>query len=139
MSVTQDPNFLFSHDVALRWRDMDSYQHVNNSEYLTLCEECRIQWFNSLPGEWRSASAEPVVARIELDYKKPASYPRTIRVSLTLERLGNASLTLAHKLVAADQPELVFAEGRTVLVWTDPTRGVSTPVPRFVRETLPTR
>jgi acyl-CoA thioester hydrolase len=128
---------LFSLDVTLRWRDMDSYQHVNNSEYLTLCEECRIHWFASLPGPWRSIDAEPVVARIELNYISPMHYPHTVRISLFFERLGNSSLTLQHQLRSADDPNILFAEGKTVLVWSNPATGKSTPVPSLIRDTLP--
>jgi acyl-CoA thioester hydrolase len=131
-------NAFFSHIVRLRWRDMDSYNHVNNSEYLTLCEEARIAWFHSLDGAWRSDIAEPVVARIELDYKRPLSHPNDVIVKLALERLGNSSLSLLHTLTvkALDGAEVLYASGKTVLVWTNPQTGKSTPVPSFVRDSV---
>jgi acyl-CoA thioester hydrolase len=139
-TISREPSsvaqLLFSVDISLRWRDMDSYQHVNNSEYLTLCEESRIHWFHSLPGDWRSATAEPVVARIELDYRVPMHYPETVRAELHFERIGRSSLTLRHRLCSSIEPNKVYAEGKTVLVWTNPQTGSSTPVPDFIRNTL---
>lgn len=125
----------FTHKIALRWRDMDSYQHVNNSEYLTLCEEARIAWFRSLRGPWRSETAEPVIARIELDYKKPLVHPANVIVSLSLERLGNSSLSLHHTLTT-DADAMIYAVGKSVLVWTNPQTGRATPVPEFVRQSV---
>jgi acyl-CoA thioester hydrolase len=131
-------NYFYTHIVPLRWRDMDSYVHVNNSEYLTLCEEARIAWFRSLNGPWRSANAEPVVARIELDYKLPLTHPNDVTVRLALDRLGNASLSLTHSLSAPNEAgvEMLYAVGKTVLVWTDPQTGKSTPVPDLVRQSV---
>ena len=114
---------------------MDSYQHVNNSEYLTLCEEARIAWFRSLHGPWRSETAEPVIARIELDYKKPLVHPANVIVRLSLERLGNSSLSLHHTLTTDSDPS-IYAIGKSVLVWTNPQTGRTTPVPEFVRRSV---
>ncbi len=127
-----NPAPFFSHTMPLRWRDMDSYQHVNNSVYLTLCEEARIAWFRSLNGPWRSENAEPVIARIELDYKKPLLHPADVIVSLVLERVGNTSLSLYHTLSNVTDG-LIYAVGKSVLVWINPQTGRSTPVPEFVR------
>ena len=135
MSTAIFPAPFFTHTIALRWRDMDSYQHVNNSEYLTLCEEARIAWFRSLHGPWRSESAEPVIARIELDYKKPLVHPANVIVRLSLERLGNSSLSLHHTL-ATDVDATIYAVGKSVLVWTNPQTGRTTPVPEFVRRSV---
>ena len=129
------PEPFFSHIIALRWRDMDSYQHVNNSEYLTLCEEARIAWFRSLHGPWRSETAEPVIARIELDYKKPLVHPANVVVRLSLDRLGNSSLSL-HQTLTTDTDVTIYAIGKSVLVWTNPQTGRTTPVPEFVRRSV---
>jgi acyl-CoA thioester hydrolase len=128
-------DIFFQTVVPLRWRDLDAYGHVNNSNFLTLLEEARIAWFRTLAGPWRSAQAEPVVARIEINYLKPMMHPANIRATLALERLGNSSLTIKHQLI--DQSDGgIYADARTVLVWVDPSTGQSTPLPDSVRENL---
>jgi acyl-CoA thioester hydrolase len=121
--------------VPLRWRDLDAYGHVNNSNFLTLLEEARISWFRTLPGAWRGEQAEPVVARIEINYLKPMMHPATIRATLALERLGTSSLTIKHQLIDQSNGS-VYADARTVLVWVNPASGQSTPVPDSVRDSL---
>src|SRR3546814_7596641 len=39
---------LFRMPIALRWRDLDAFNHVNNSTFMTYLEEARIRWFESL-------------------------------------------------------------------------------------------
>ena len=42
---------LFRHAIEPRWRDLDAFGHVNNSNFLTYLEESRIQWFRTLGRE----------------------------------------------------------------------------------------
>jgi acyl-CoA thioester hydrolase len=127
---------LFSRDIAIRWRDLDAYDHVNNSEFLSLLEEARIQWFNSLPGAWRDARAEPVLARVEMNYRRSIRYPATVRVELGVLKIGRSSLGLGHQLSDA-QTGTVYADGSSVLVWVSPGDGRPVELPSTVRGALP--
>ena len=55
---------LASLTMPVRWRDLDAFNHVNNSTYLTWIEETRLQWMASLPGEWMNASYSPLLAAV---------------------------------------------------------------------------
>lgn len=125
----------FQREIPIRWRDLDAYDHVNNSVFLTLLEETRIQWFSSLPGPWRDARAEPVLARVEVNYRRPIRYPATVRVQLALQRIGRSSLALAHQLHDTASDEL-YADGSTVMVWVSPGDGRSVELPHSVRAAL---
>ena len=35
-------------DMAVRWGDMDAYNHVNNTVYFRYMEQCRLEWFARL-------------------------------------------------------------------------------------------
>lgn len=124
---------LLAIDLPLRWRDLDSYQHVNNSVFLTLFEEARIHWFGTLAEAWRTAESEPVIARVELDYLRPMHYPDSVRVSLYAEKVGRSSLCIANTLSPSQDPDLLYAKGKTVLVWVDPKSGMSVPLPASIR------
>lgn len=128
---------LFRTDLALRWRDLDAYDHVNNSVFLSLLEEARIRWFASLPGPWRTSEAEPVLARSEVNYRLPIRYPATVRVELRVARVGRSSLTLAHALSDAGSGVL-YSDGTTVLVWVAPLDGRSVPLPEVIRKAVST-
>lgn len=120
--------------LHVRWRDLDAFNHVNNSAYLTFLEESRLEWLRSVRGEWFNAHAMPVMAAVELHYRKPITWPAAIDVRITCERLGESSVTLGSCIVGHNEPACVYADGNVVIVWVDPTTGASVPLPKAIRE-----
>ncbi|HVX04924.1 MAG TPA: thioesterase family protein [Rhodanobacteraceae bacterium] len=119
--------------LHVRWRDLDAFNHVNNSSYLTFLEESRLQWLRTVPGEWFSAHAMPVMAAVELHYRKPIEWPAEIDVLLSCERLGNSSMTIGNRIVDRNDHGCVYADGNVVMVWVDPATGASVPLPDAIR------
>lgn len=115
--------------IELRWRDLDALNHVNNASFLTFFEEARLRWFARLAEAWQGAHYSPVLAAVHLNYRRQLSWPNAVLVTLHCERVGTTSLTLAHRLVAADDKNLVYADGNSVLVWVDPGSGKPVPLP----------
>lgn len=124
---------LFVAALAVRWRDLDAFNHVNNSSYLTYLEEARLQWLGQIQGPWFDDAAMPVLAASELNYRLPIAWPATLQVELRCERLGNSSLTLAHRIVDAADVQRLYSDGRVVLVWMNPASGRPVPLPAAVR------
>ena len=127
------PRVLFSAPIAVRWRDLDAFNHVNNSNFLTYLEEARLQWLKDVPGPWFDAHSMPLLAAAELNYRAPIEWPALIMVQLSCERLGNSSITIGHRIVDASDPRKLYCDGRTVLVWADPTTGKPVPLPEAIR------
>ena len=119
--------------LHVRWRDLDAFNHVNNSSYLTFLEESRLQWLRSVPGEWFSEHAMPVMAAVELHYRKPIEWPAEIDVLLSCERLGNSSMTIGNRIVDRNDHDRVYADGNVVMVWVDPATGAAVPLPDAIR------
>lgn len=119
--------------LHVRWRDLDAFNHVNNSSYLTFLEESRLQWLRTVPGEWFTEHAMPVMAAVELHYRKPIEWPAEIDVMLSCERLGNSSMTIGNRIVARDDHACLYADGNVVMVWVDPATGASVPLPDAIR------
>ncbi|WIG54754.1 MAG: Thioesterase superfamily [Rhodanobacteraceae bacterium] len=119
--------------LHVRWRDLDAFNHVNNSSYLTFLEEARLQWLRTVPGEWFSAHAMPVMAAVELHYRKPIEWPAEIDVLLSCERLGTTSMTIGNRIVDRNDHACVYADGNVVMVWVDPATGASVPLPDAIR------
>jgi acyl-CoA thioester hydrolase len=108
---------IFSHIMAVRWREMDALGHVNNAQYLSYVEETRLQWFDALHADWQAQSVAPIVAAIHVDFRKPLLWPEKIIVSLYATKKGSKSVTVGHRIVSAENADLVYAEGYTVMVW----------------------
>lgn len=126
------PAPLFVASLGVRWRDLDAFNHVNNSTYLTYLEEARLQWLQHVPG-WFDEHSMPVLAASEINYRRPIEWPAQLDVHLYCERLGNSSITIAHRIVNA-QDEGLYSDGKVVLVWMDPATGKTVPLPQSIRD-----
>lgn len=120
--------------LDVRWRDLDSFDHVNNSTYLTYVEEARLDWLRALPGPWVGDGRAPVLAAIGMDFRRPILWPARIVVELSPIRVGNSSLTLGHRILSEADASVVHAEGTATLVWIDTATGASAALPDNVRQ-----
>ncbi len=123
---------LFVASLGVRWRDLDAFNHVNNSNYLTYLEEARLQWLQHVR-DWFSEDAMPVLAASELQYRRPIEWPASLHIELRCTRLGNSSVTIAHRIVAADDPDRLYCDGHVVMVWMNPATGKAMPLPATIR------
>ena len=103
--------FMFTHRLDVRFRDCDPMGHVNNAVYLTYLEQTRFAHWRSLWG-FGTPQLPPgrpgvILARVECDYRRPATYGETLEIRLTIAGLGRSSFRYEY--------EIVDAEGRTVL------------------------
>lgn len=122
---------VFRMSIPLRWSDLDAFNHVNNARYLTFIEQARIEWLGSIDASWVTDEYGPVLAQALLNYRLPIEYPASVFVELFSERLGTSSVTLGHRIVAADGT--LHCDGHAVMVWIDRRSGKSRPLPDGVR------
>lgn len=110
---------IFTYEMDVRWRELDALGHVNNAQFLSYVEETRVQWFNTMQDIWQHPDCSPVVAAIHVDFRQPLHWPERIQVELFAVKRGGKSVTIGHRITAADANQKVYAEGYTVLVWVD--------------------
>ena len=118
--------------IELRWRDLDALNHVNNASFLTFFEEARLRWFGTLKDSWISERHSPVLVAVQINYRRQLNWPANVLAELRCERIGHTSLTVAHRLVTADNRAAVYADGNSVLVWIEPESGKPVPLPDAV-------
>ncbi|MGE8546260.1 acyl-CoA thioesterase [Alcaligenes sp. Marseille-Q7550] len=116
-TVRAEPGFVF--DIPVRWGDLDAMNHVNNTVYFRYVEEARVQLMLKL-GMLPPSTRTGVLAHASLDFVRPVLYPATVRVVHHLVRMGRSSLEVEVSVRDADQPEVVYARGRNVLVSISP-------------------
>jgi len=119
--------------LSVRWRDLDAFNHVNNSKFLSYLEEARLRWMVTLPGEWIDDNVAPVVAASHVNYRRPIAWPAELVVELFVERLGNTSLTIGHRILDREDDTILYADGNIVMVWIDKQRGQPASLPGAVR------
>lgn len=132
------PATLIRVPLSVRWRDLDAFNHVNNSKFLSYLEEARLRWMVTLPGHGMDEHVAPVVAAAHLNYRRPIEWPNEIDIELFVERLGNTSLSIGHRIVGADDPSALYCEGNVVMVWIHRETGQPSALPEPVRRACTT-
>ncbi|MEO8779319.1 MAG: thioesterase family protein [Rhodanobacter sp.] len=127
-----DDTPLFVATISVRWHDLDAFNHVNNSNYLTYLEEARLQWLQHVH-DWFGEETMPVLAASNLQYRRPIAWPAVLHIELRCTRLGGSSITLAHRIVDADDATCLYCDGDVVMVWMNPATGKSTALPDSIR------
>ena len=130
------PRKTFRTPVELRWSDLDAFNHVNNSRYLTFLEQARVECFEGIGEAWVTDDAAPVVASATLNFRYPIGYPAQVFVELSTTRVGTSSVVIEHRIVAADGT--LRCDGHVVAVWVDRRDGKPTELPPGVRRALET-
>ena len=91
----------------VRFSDVDVYGHVNNVKYFEYYQEARIAFILSLDeplfDPTRESSMRQVVARIDVDYKRPILFrPEPYAVETWVTGIGTSSYDLACRIVDAE-------------------------------------
>ncbi len=133
VTVPATPPALIRVPLSVRWRDLDAFNHVNNSKFLSYLEEARLRWMVTLPGHGMDEHVAPVVAAAHLNYRRPIEWPNELDIELFVERLGNTSLSIGHRIVGATDTSAVYCDGNVVLVWIHRETGQPAALPEPVR------
>jgi acyl-CoA thioester hydrolase len=123
----------FSVPVQVRWRDLDAFRHVNNAALVSYLEVARSElWRHHFEG------ADPmdipfVIARLEVDYKRPVGLYDEVVVALTAADIGATSFAFDYVVTANG---LAAATARTVQVCVRHASGRPVRVPEALRRRL---
>lgn len=132
--ANRTPVALIRVPLSVRWRDLDAFNHVNNSKYLSYLEEARLRWMLGVPGQGLDDHVAPVVAAANLNYRRPIEWPAEVDIELFVERLGNTSVSIGHRIVDAKDDTVLYCDGNVVMVWIDRGTGRAAELPEAVRD-----
>nr|WP_255409905.1 MULTISPECIES: thioesterase family protein [Haloferax] len=121
----------FVAEVEVRFRDHDSFGHVNNAVYATYCEQARVRFFEEVM-DTPLSDPHIVVAHLELDYRAPIEGVGTVEVEVEAGEPGGKSFPIYYTLSYEGE---VVATGETVQVAMDG-EGRPTRVPDQWREAI---
>jgi acyl-CoA thioester hydrolase len=124
----------FETDVAVRYRDLDTYGHVNNAVYLTYCETARSRLVREVfDVAFDELDHGFVVAHFEVDFRRPVRDAEAVSVGIAVTRVGTTSFATSYDL-RVDGERVASAESVQVVV--DPDTREPVPVPDHWREAL---
>jgi len=124
-----------------RWADNDVYGHVNNVVYYSLFDSAVNGWLIEATGtDIRTLPAVGVVAETSCRYLQQVSYPDTLHVGLSPDRLGRSSVVYRLAVFREEGDGTLdqspHALGRFVHVYVDATTRRPHPIPDVVRDAL---
>ena len=138
---------VFSHQLEVRFRDCDAMGHVNNAVYLTYLEQARFHHWRasgvarhtlaSGPGADAAVPADVpgvILARVEIDYRRPAKYGDLLRIDLGVAAIGRTSFTYEYEI--RDASDALIATARTVIVRFDYAAGKPVPIAGELKDAL---
>jgi acyl-CoA thioester hydrolase len=112
--------------IRIRWRDMDSYGHVNNAVYLNYLEECRDAWAQKVLGTV-SDPWDFVLAHVGIDFRSQLTQEDgEITVRCRLDGYGTSSVRTREEIFKSDGT--LSAQAESVMVPRDPKTSRSRPL-----------
>jgi acyl-CoA thioester hydrolase len=127
--------------IAIRYKDLDPYGHVNNAVYLEFFEEIRIAYWQALAdvvgiGNLEAgdvSGARYVIAQTTVRYKAPILLDDVLHGAASIPTVGNRSYATIFELRTGETFEkgTLVAEGHTAQVFFDPKAEEVTPRPAW--------
>ncbi|MDR2079219.1 MAG: acyl-CoA thioesterase [Treponema sp.] len=115
--------------LTVRTYECDSYGHVNNANYLNYLEYARYEYLRAIgfdyPGAVR-AGYGVYVARVEINYKKPAVVDDVLAIRSWPLKRGAVSGVIAQEIVRGED---LIADAKVTWAFVD-SKGTPTKIPQ---------
>jgi len=109
-------DFAHRDEVEVRLSDTDAMGHVNNARYLTYVEIARVAYYERVIGQplplgYHGAEEGMILAEVTMTYRAQAYFGETLMVESRVDRIGNTSFVMSHRITA---PASRYGEARLV-------------------------
>ena len=123
--------------VPVRWGDMDTMGHVNNTLYFRYMEFVRLDWLFKLGIQAKPDAGEgPVIVNAFCNFLQQLEFPADLLLRQYVAQVGRSSFDTYLTMARTDKPEVAVAEGGARTVWTDYSARKSAPLPDWLRAHL---
>lgn len=124
-------SFPFTHEVDVRFSDLDSMGHAHHSLPLLYWEEARARYWREVAGRETVADIDYVMGDFTLRFHRRIFYPARLRAGVRTVRLGRCSFEMEYGLW--DQEGALLSSGRSTQVMFDFETGRSMPMDEKTR------
>lgn len=122
--------------VPMRWGDMDTMGHINNTLYFRFMEIVRMDWVLGMGVSTDLTGEGIVIVNAFCNFLKQVEFPGELLVKLFVADPGRSSFMTYHTMERTDTPGVICAEGGARTVWTDFSARKSAPLPQWLRDQL---
>ncbi|SDY29176.1 acyl-CoA thioesterase [Tindallia californiensis] len=132
-------DYRFYHQIRVRYPEVDMQQIVFNANYLTYLDMAWVEYLRNIGLDYgellKNHEFDSVVAKVTMEYKKPARYDEVLDIYVRVPKLGNKSIPI-HFTVCKEGTEEIVLEGEIFHVSYDFEKELSCPIPAFVEEKI---
>jgi acyl-CoA thioester hydrolase len=122
------------YDCHVRFSDVDVYGHVNNVKYFEYYQESRLAFLMSLGRAEGEQGFSLVVARLDVDYKRPILFrPEPYLVESRVSRIGTSSFDVSSEIRDGD---VLLSRALATMVTFDQEAQKARPLPGGARRGL---
>src|SRR6266545_4671130 len=130
----------FSVHEYVRWEDIDAAGIINYQAYLRFFGLAEVELFRSCGLTYKTLFDEVGVwlprVHVECDFFHPVTLDELLIVEAFFGKIGNSSIHIHFEVRRKEQPDIVVASGKYVLVTVGCGEFKPRPVPQEVRERL---
>ena len=121
--------------IQVRWRDLDAFAHVNNAVFASWIEVARAELWRDRFGGREALDIPFVVARLEIDYRRPVGLYDRVVVGVRAADVRGSSFAFEYRIESEGE---LAAAARTVLACVDRDSGRPVRIPAALRSKLET-
>jgi len=130
-------DFAFSHQLRVRWAEVDRQGIVFNGHYLTYFDVGITEYWRAIgypyPGALLEQGNDTFAVKATVEYKAPARYDDLLDVLVRVGRIGRTSLQF---LLQIDRDGVQIVVGELIYVNADADTRKPVPVPDFLRDAI---
>ena len=136
MTMQRD-DFRLSHQLRVRWSEVDMQGIVFNGHYLTYADIGITEYFraltNSCGGDTGAKGGDFFAVRTLLEYRAPAENDDLLDVHVRIARLGNSSMLF---VIGIYRDDTLLLTGEITYVYADQKSRRPKPIPTSFREAV---
>ncbi|MCL2139869.1 MAG: acyl-CoA thioesterase [Treponema sp.] len=121
---------IYECDLQVRTYECDSYGHVNNANYLNYLEYARYKLLQDAGFDYENAVNAGYgifIARIEIDYKKPAITGDSLTIKTWPVKKGAVSGTIVQEIYRSGE---ILASAKVTWAFVDAKTGLPVKIPK---------
>lgn len=120
--------------TAVRWGEMDPFEHVNNVHFFRYLEVARIAYFDAI--DFRGGQrVGPILGSTGCRFRRPLRYPDSLQIGVRVSEVQDDRFTHEYLLISETLDE-VAAVGEGLIVSYDYRSSTKTPLPPSVRKKI---
>lgn len=128
--------FHCSQQIQMRFKDIDMFQHVNNTVYFEYMDYGKSQYISQVLGPlFDPANDAMVIVNVNCNFLNPTRYDETVNVETRVDAIGEHSVTFVQRIINPVIDE-IKCEARIVMVGYNARRAESIVIPDEWRESI---